>query len=335
MSCGAMLLKTNGVNADPGLLNTWLRNNAGYINCSTVWTVVDDYPGSTMAWYGAAVYSLSIVKTEIDAGNPVIIHVDLSSACSHFVLIYGYSGSGGSEYDYVVADPASSSFPTYLSDYNICTSDANGSLRLFHNVSVSCVQPVTPVCISPGTGSSPGEVINTLTPTFTWSAVSGATDYDLFIRKNPPSGPLVLQEHCITGGNSFTIASGILENDSIYRWNVQANNNCTFCESGYSAALYFQVSSSVGYNVYDLSANISVFPNPANGYIFANINSPGSNIVSVETLNVLGQTISKNDYALDAGLNKIRLDICDRNKGICFVRFTTTETFCVRKIILQ
>jgi len=132
MSSGAMLLKVNGVNVNPGQLNTWLKNNSGYSGCSVLWTSVDNYPGSTMTWYGSATYSLSIIKSEIDAGNPVIVHVNRTSPCAHFLVIYGYNGSGTSASNFLVADPATSTFPKYWSDYSVCSETY--ALRIFHHV---------------------------------------------------------------------------------------------------------------------------------------------------------------------------------------------------------
>ena len=77
MTAVAILLKANGVNIDPGSLNTWLTNNSKYVNeCDIDWTVIQKYPGSTLTWYKSNTYSLSILKSEIDDGNPVIVKVD-------------------------------------------------------------------------------------------------------------------------------------------------------------------------------------------------------------------------------------------------------------------
>ena len=48
------------------------------------------------------------------------------------------------------------------------------------NLLFSAITP--PTTNSPGSSSSPGTVVNTLTPTFSWNAASGATGYGLYIR---------------------------------------------------------------------------------------------------------------------------------------------------------
>ena len=131
VTCVAMLHKTSGIDVDPGELNTWLTSNGGYSGgCLIKWDIAADYPGSPITWYGSASYSLSTVKSEIDAGNPVIAHV--SAYGGHFVVIKGYEGSGSSAADYRVADPMYA-YETNLANYTPY-SEVQGPLRIYHNV---------------------------------------------------------------------------------------------------------------------------------------------------------------------------------------------------------
>jgi hypothetical protein len=334
MTCAAMLLTANSVNVDPGQLNAWLQGNSGYTNCSIYWTVADDYPGSTMTWYGTASFSLSTVKSEIDAGNPVLAHVEYSSPCSHFVLIYGYYNLGLASGDFVIADPATLTFPTYLSDYNVCSaSDDATPLRIFHGVTVPCTIPSTPTCIAPGTGSAPGEGIGTLNPTLSWAPVSSATDYDVFIRRDPPSGPLVLQVHCITD-NSYTVPDDTLVNNAYYCWNTQANVNCNQCESAYAAPLYFNTIIA-GVNAYEGETDFKIFPNPNAGVFNISINSAINETVKIDILNLIGEKILTREQSLISGENKTDVNLADAEKGIYFVKLQTKNVVLSRKLIIE
>ncbi len=333
MSSGAMLLKANGVNVNPGQLNSWLKNNAGYSGCNVLWTSVDNYPGSTMTWYGSATYSLSIIKSEIDAGNPVIAHVNRSTPCAHFLVIYGYTGSGTSASDFLVSDPASSTFPNNWSNYVICSETY--ALRLFHHVYISCTNPSTPSCVSPGTISSPGESINTLTPTLTWSAVNGATDYDVFIRKDPlVSGPLVLQQYCVTG-NTLVIPINTLINGGLYRWNVQANVNCGQCESGYAAAKYFQVQLNTSVNEIKNITALSIYPNPSNGLFNIELDVKTNEFLNIEINNALGIKLLTQQKLLNSGKNIIEINPGNVSKGLYFIKLQTENGNIIRKIIIK
>jgi len=94
-----------------------------------------------------------------------------------------------------------------------------------------------PVLISPGTSTPPGPVINTLTPTFQWQAVTGAVRYGLYVRDST-TGILIIDIENITGA-SYTPPSGLLTYSHIYRWNMRSfSSNGT--PSAFSSKLYFQ-----------------------------------------------------------------------------------------------
>ncbi len=111
----------------------------------------------------------------------------------------------------------------------------------FTNYSLSETQPPLPPTIAaPGSGSSPGAEILSLTPTLEWDAVSGADYYALAIRKDPPNGPIVYNPQKVYG-TSHEVPVDTLETDHEYRWNMQARGAGGW--SDVSNTLYFQTSS--------------------------------------------------------------------------------------------
>ena len=99
---------------------------------------------------------------------------------------------------------------------------------------------VTPTLVSPGTTSSPGSTIATTTPTLTWNAVPGATNYGVYV-KDVNSGVLVVDVNCATSGTSYTVSG--LSNGGQYKWNIEATVGCGgTCVSNYSSVLYFNTS---------------------------------------------------------------------------------------------
>ncbi|HEY5536461.1 MAG TPA: C39 family peptidase [Ignavibacteria bacterium] len=127
ITCMAMLLKTNGVNVNPGQLNTYLTNNNGYSgDCLLIWDKGARYPGSSITFNGSAAYSLATIKSKIDAGNPVIVNV--TTSVNHFIVVKGYNGSGSSTSDFVVLDPLYQA-ERLLSNYSTIV-----GLRTFSNV---------------------------------------------------------------------------------------------------------------------------------------------------------------------------------------------------------
>lgn len=59
-------------------------------------------------------YSMSILKSELNAGKPVVVSGNNGST-DHFVLVVAYSGTGSSTKSFKVIDPwYSTTFPTTL-----------------------------------------------------------------------------------------------------------------------------------------------------------------------------------------------------------------------------
>ena len=105
--------------------------------------------------------------------------------------------------------------------------------------------PVTlpaPVSVSPGSSTSPGPVLTTLTPTLTWQAISGVTFTGYQINVYDVTTSASLSYTTGTGDTSFTIpTSGPLTAGNTYVWNVRAiNGNQSGPPSVY---LYFQTPS--------------------------------------------------------------------------------------------
>ena len=127
--------------------------------------------------------------------------------------------------------------PDYVYSYK------NDVWQLFQSEPSPSLLP-PPVIISPGDPASPGPVIDTLTPQFKWTGVSGADEYGLYIR-NLDTDTLVFDNrrdgYTLTG-NSFTLPTGILQPETHYRWNMNSHNNSGWNDdlvSGYSQKLYF------------------------------------------------------------------------------------------------
>src|SRR5581483_10870529 len=116
-------------------------------------------------------------------------------------------------------------------------------LMLVAPFTVLAVNP--PTTISPGSASSPGTTLSTLTPTFSWNAASGATGYGLYIRDLTASGtPLIYPNSSGTTttpltGTSFNLPSGYLVNGHAYRWNMTSFTGSTESSTA-SSVLYFQ-----------------------------------------------------------------------------------------------
>ncbi|WP_460008077.1 C39 family peptidase [Methanogenium cariaci] len=95
----AMVFKYYGVDVTPKSLNNWLISNNGFTNYDLInWQRAADFSDNILGFepqdYTNKPADLNKINSELDAGRPVIAHVNLynSNALSgtHFVVITGY-----------------------------------------------------------------------------------------------------------------------------------------------------------------------------------------------------------------------------------------------------
>jgi surface antigen len=102
-----------------------------------------------------------------------------------------------------------------------------------------------PVINGPGSASSPGIMVSSLTPSFGWNSANGATGYGLYIRDmTAPGTPLVYPNSYGTtypplAGTSLFLPSGYLVSGHSYRWNMTSFTGSTESSTA-SSVLYFQ-----------------------------------------------------------------------------------------------
>ena len=116
----AMVFKYFGVDTDPGRLNTWLTNNGGFSGgCYIIWSTAVNI-GSGFTYIGNPGQDFNRLRSELDAGYPVIVEVNNNG--QHFVVVTGYSGD-----TYYINDPAYTSRTTLASYGNSFV-----GMRIYH-----------------------------------------------------------------------------------------------------------------------------------------------------------------------------------------------------------
>jgi hypothetical protein len=113
------------------------------------------------------------------------------------------------------------------------------NLRYFQTPAATAAAPAL---LTPGSAISPGPKLTTTTPTFTWSAVSAATGYGLYVRDVTTGSLVYPNANGTTGtpitGTSFPLSSGFLVPGHSYRWNMTSFIDAN--EGSVSSVLYFQ-----------------------------------------------------------------------------------------------
>jgi RHS repeat-associated protein len=103
---------------------------------------------------------------------------------------------------------------------------------------VPAVIPDPPTLIYPGDGLTVRE-IQTLTPTFRWDAVRGATNYGLYLQQ---ADTFPIDNDTIGNVTSYPVPAGVLQPDKYYAWNMRASDSAGYSaySSGTSGRLYFR-----------------------------------------------------------------------------------------------
>ncbi len=97
--------------------------------------------------------------------------------------------------------------------------------------------PVMPVPISPGAGTAPGPLVDTLTPLLQWNTVFGAETYLVSVKRDPFSASDVVYESNALNVPNISLPANTLVSGVKYRWEVTASN---VIGTSQAAIMYFQ-----------------------------------------------------------------------------------------------
>lgn len=101
----AMVLKFYGVEIDPQQLNWFLTSVNGYTDRGWIyWERVAWFAPERVRHVYEDLASYQLIDSNLAAGNPVIVRVQLPNGVTHFVVIAGKDG-----FDYLVRDPGTGS----------------------------------------------------------------------------------------------------------------------------------------------------------------------------------------------------------------------------------
>ncbi len=99
----AMVMKSYGVDTDPGRLNNFLRDNGGFDeNNDMLWEGPPRMAPTKFRHVYEDLPSYYLIDANLRRGNPVIVRLLLPSGWTHFVVIMGKQG-----FNYLIRDPSS------------------------------------------------------------------------------------------------------------------------------------------------------------------------------------------------------------------------------------
>ena len=104
----------------------------------------------------------------------------------------------------------------------------------------------------------------------------------------------------------------------------------------YTYRLYkYDWNTNVGIADLDVSQNMEVFPNPGNGLFTLEFNAPVAEKVTIEVVNLLGQTVYSNTEFFGTGKQSTELDLSELDKGFYFIQVTTGKLKLASQILIQ
>jgi uncharacterized repeat protein (TIGR02543 family) len=151
-------------------------------------------------WIGKSQASLNGITLPIDSANPSVVPV-ITNGRTMLPLRFVAESLG----------------------IDVQYTDATKRITLTHALDITPAAlpalPAAPVLISPAHDA----VLPTLTPTLSWSAVPGATKYEVVICVAPHGRPYLVDE--IVATTSYTVPAGVLSSGVRYGWTVFARNS--------------------------------------------------------------------------------------------------------------
>ena len=100
-AAAAMVLRSYGIETEPGALNRFLTTNAGYTPDGWLyWEKAAEIAPTKVRHVYEDAASHYLIDSNLWRGNPVIVRVRLANGITHFVVVAGKDG-----FDYLVRDP--------------------------------------------------------------------------------------------------------------------------------------------------------------------------------------------------------------------------------------
>jgi len=97
----AMVLKSYGIDTEPGALNKFLSTNAGYTPEGWLyWEKAAEFAPTKVRHVYEDAASYYLIDSNLRRGNPVIVRLRYPNGITHFMVICGKDG-----FDYLVRDP--------------------------------------------------------------------------------------------------------------------------------------------------------------------------------------------------------------------------------------
>lgn len=162
-----------------------------------------------------------------------------------------------------------------------------------------------------------------------WSAVSGATSYQVQYRR--ASGG---NWQTITSAGTSATLSGLTPGMSYV---VRVRSVCGNNSSLWGATVSFTTSNGTRLGAYDSSVNadFTLYPNPNRGATNLSFSSEYSGVANVSLIDLTGRTIDTRSIDVNAGINDVALNFEHISAGAYMLKFSNASDVRIVKMIIE
>ncbi|HEY1039675.1 MAG TPA: glycosyl hydrolase family 18 protein [Bacteroidia bacterium] len=207
------------------------------------------------------------------------------------------------------------------------------------DVNVDWTKPATVVTVNDGNSADIDTTYigNQLKTNYTLSADPNSGIAGYFYSAGTTPGAQDIVPWTNNGTNLSVTEAGLsLINGQHYYFSVKAINAAgLMSDSTVSDGVIYLIP--VGLNEMNLVHQISLYPNPVKDYLTLSIITDKEETMQYTLSDVNGKTIVTNVTSLNKGINKLSIELVDKNltKGVYFLQITNNDIITTKKIIIE
>jgi hypothetical protein len=190
----------------------------------------------------------------------------------------------------------------------------------------------TTACCVTLTSPANNETDIKLSPLVSWEEISGIGGYQVQVDQTGEFSELLVNEKIGDEAQNSLALPLVLEKNTQYYWRVRAYRGID--SSGWSDVWSFTTIGQVGINEPGEIPGVSIYPNPANNFLFVQMKENTNNDLEMIITDLLGKPVMEETFHYMAAGKAKPLDVSGLSKGIYMIRLTDGNKIMTRKLII-
>lgn len=241
---------------------------------------------------------------------------------------YAATGEGTVVFDQATAAPGSTVTATVsgldVAGTYVITITASDGVKVATKDYTIIVTPIPAAATL--TEPSNGATMVGLTPTITWEAITGITQYFLEVATDDQFSNIV-KTALVLDANTYNLTDALMGNTT-YFWRISLSNDC-----GEAVADPFSFTTEGGTSVGDLNGiTVDVQPNPTRGIVNVLFSQPTFNEIDVQVYSIDGKLLQNNRVAEQSAL---QIDLSNYDNGLYIIKLIDADKALTSKVFLS